>query len=280
MRTIPASDIFLAAEKLIQSANFVLPEEIQKKIRKAEGEEENASAKLALQTIIQNAKQASERQLPLCQDTGTAVFFVEIGMGVVLEEPIFETLKRAVSESYTKYRLRASIVFDPLFDRRNTKDNTPPLLHLEQVLGENIRITFLPKGGGAENKSTLTMLRPADGEEGVVKTVLETAKKAGGTSCPPWILGIGIGGTFDSVAVLAKRALFCPSKDVDSDARYTALEKRITREVNALKIGTMGFGGNTTVLSTHIEYAPTHMASLPVAINIQCHSARSAEILL
>lgn len=280
MRTISRIDILKAAETLIQSANLILPKNVQESLSHAEKQEEKISAKSALQSILKNAKMAPEKHLPLCQDTGTAVFFVEIGVEVSLEEPLSHTLSEAVAQTYEACRFRASMVNDPLFERKNTKNNTPPIVHLEQVPGDKIRMVFLPKGGGAENKSTLTMLRPADGEEGVVATVLETAKKAGGTSCPPWILGIGIGGSFDSVASLAKKALFRSLHYTHKNTHYTALEEKITKGVNALHIGTMGFGGVTTVLSTRIEYAPTHMASLPVAVNIQCHSARSAEVTL
>jgi fumarate hydratase subunit alpha len=210
MRKILGKDIAQAAEKLIEAANFELPKAVQQKLKKLGECETEEGSKSALEAIEKNALIAPKERLPLCQDTGTAVFFVEIGHQVVLEEPIQKTLEKATRNAYQKYYLRKSIVRDPLFFRENTGDNCPPIIHIEQTEGENLKISFLAKGGGAENKSVIKMLRPADGKQGVINTIIEAAKNAGASSCPPWIVGIGIGGSFDSVASLAKRALLRP----------------------------------------------------------------------
>ncbi len=280
MRHISAEKIQKAAKKLIYDANFVLPVDVSQKIAEMHSAETSRSAKTALEAIEENIKKTKKEVLPLCQDTGTAVFFVEIGYNISLDEPIAETLEKATQIAYKEYFLRASIADDPLFNRKNTQTNCPAIVHMEQTKKDTLRITFLPKGGGAENKSVLKMLRPSDGQEGVTQAVLDAAKKAGGTSCPPWILGIGIGGNFDSVAFLAKKAIIRPLDSVHSNPKYTKLEEEIAKKVEALKIGTMGLGGEKTILGVHICTAPTHIASLPVAVNFQCHSARSAEVTL
>lgn len=280
MRHVSAEMISAAAQKLIYDANFFLPKSVQKKISSLSQEETVPASKTALQAIEANFSLAPKERLPLCQDTGTAVFFVEIGHEVTLEEPIGKTLESATRAAYEKYYLRKSIVRDPLFFRENTRDNCPPIIHIEQTEGENLKISFLAKGGGAENKSIVKMLRPADGKQGVINTIIEAAENAGGSSCPPWILGIGIGGSFDSVASLAKRALLRPIGKRNETKEYADLEQEITDKIESLKIGTMGLGGEKTVLGVHIQSAPAHIASLPVAINFQCHSARSAKKII
>lgn len=280
MRYIPSEDIFVAAKKLIQKANIQLPFDIQKRIQKHKNEEIQSASKSALISIIHNFELASKENIPLCQDTGTAVFFIEIGHEVQLDTPLTETLLQATREAYKENYFRSSIVRDPLYDRKNTGDNTPPILHLEQVSGDQLKIYFLPKGGGAENKSVVKMLRPADGEKGIINAVTEAAQNAGGSSCPPWVLGIGIGGGFDTVATLAKKAILRPLGQKNVKSKYAELEEKLITEIESLHIGAMGFGGNKTILGLHIETAPTHIASLPVAINFQCHSARSAQVTL
>jgi len=280
MRNISSDTILKTAKELIETASFHLPAEIKKKISECAEKETAIGAKSALKAIAENFVLAPKEKLPLCQDTGTAVFFVEIGHKVQLDEPIFETLEKAVQQAYSENYLRPSIVEDPLFFRKNTGNNCPPVVHIEQRKGDKIRLSFLAKGGGAENKSTIKMLRPADGKEGVMRTVINAAKSAGGSSCPPWIIGIGIGGSFDSVAILAKKALLRPFPSSHSKKEYAELEQEITEKIEGLKIGAMGFGGEKTVLGVHIESAPTHIASLPIAINFQCHSARSATIII
>ncbi len=280
MKKISAEKIFETAKNLIVQANFELPKKVQEKIQHLKNTETEKVARSALEIIAQNANIAPRERLPLCQDTGTAVFFVQIGHAVSLEEPIGETLARATESAYQENYLRDSLVGDPLYERKNTGNNCPPTVKIEMTAGENLEIIFLPKGGGAENKSILTMLRPVDGEEGVIKTVVEAARNAGGSACPPWIVGIGIGGTFDTVAGLAKKAILREIGSIHPEPQYATLEKKLASEIEKLGIGTLGFGGKKTLLALHIETAPTHMASLPVAVNFQCHSARSARAVL
>lgn len=280
MKKIFANEILKMAIECIEEASFLLPQNIKTRIHSLKKNETEETAKKTLERIAKNADIAERERLPLCQDTGTAVFFVEMGHEVKLEEPLEHTLNRAVEEGYRKFYLRTSIVAEPLFERKNTGNNCPAIVHIHQTKGDEMKITFLPKGGGAENKSILKMLRPADGVEGVKKTVLEAAQNAGGSSCPPWIVGIGIGSSFDSVASLAKQAIIRTLGSSNIDERYAKLEKELAQEINNLKIGTMGFGGSETVLAVHIEHAPTHIASLPIAVNFQCHSARNATRVL
>jgi len=281
MRQIDSKTIAEAAEKLIVQACFELPNIVQEKLEQLEKLETETAAKFTLQKILNNAKVAKKQKLPLCQDTGTAIWFIEIGHQVELSEPLENILQQATATAYQKHHLRASQVKDPIFDRSNTGDNTPAIIHLRQVAGDKLKLTFLPKGGGADNKSQLTMLRPADGKQGVIDFVVKVAKEAGGSSCPPWILGIGIGGSFDTVASLAKEAIIInPSDTLYQGGKYLKLAEEITNEVNQLKIGTLGFGGTQTILATKIKVAPCHIASLPVAVNIQCHSARVAKCVI
>lgn len=275
MKHIPAEKIIALAEQLIEEASFVLPEQTTQTLAQF-AEEETGAATTVLNNLVENSQIAKAKRLPLCQDTGTAVFFVEIGHRVTLDEPIGDTLATAVAQAYKRLYLRASIVGDPLFERINTKDNCPPVVHLKQVTGDQLKLWFLPKGGGAENKSIVKMLRPVDGRQGVIDTVLAAARAAGGASCPPWIIGVGIGGSFDSVAEAAKEALFRPLGTPHEKKEYAELESEIATKVEALGIGALGLGGTKTVLAVHIEARPTHIASLPVAVNFQCHSARSA----
>jgi fumarate hydratase subunit alpha len=242
--------------------------------------EAHETSRFALEQITENIDVAKKEKLPLCQDTGTAVFLVDIGHLVQLEQPLIDVLTTAVDEAYRENYLRASMVADPVFARKNTGNNCPPIVHLHQTKGDALQITFLPKGGGAENKSILKMLRPADGVDGVKKTILEAVQNAGGAACPPWIIGVGIGSSFDSVGELAKKALVRPLGSWHSQKEYAALEQELANEINQLSIGALGFGGKQTAMAVHIETAPTHMASLPVAVNLQCHSARSAVVVL
>jgi fumarate hydratase subunit alpha len=280
MRKIPAKDIETAVKSIIYQANFVLPQKVQNALRQMQEEEKSDAARLALEHITANMTLAPQEELPLCQDTGNAVFWIEIGHQVELEEPLEETLNRATAAAYDEYNLRKSVVAEPLFERKNTKTNTPVFSHIHFVAGEQLKISFLPKGAGAENKSKLMMLRPADGIPGIKKFVRETAQSAGGSACPPWIIGIGIGGTFDTVAALAKKAILRELETAPADERIQILEHEILTELEQLKIGTMAFGGEKTILGVHIEVAPCHIASLPVAVNLQCHSARTASITL
>ncbi len=221
---------------------------------------------------------ASEDKIPLCQDTGVAVIFVEWGTEVLYEDgdpmdAFNEGVRLAVKEGY----LRASVVDDPVFNRINTKDNTPCIVHFELVKGDRVKIVVAPKGAGSENMSALRMLKPAQGLKGVKDFVIETVKNAGGNPCPPIIVGVGIGGNFEKSAILAKKALLRKVGEPNKNPDYARLEQELLNEINLLGIGAMGVGGRITALAVHIEYAPCHIASLPVAVNIQCHSARHKE---
>ncbi len=277
VKQIAAEKIIALAESLIEKANFHLPPRVTQKLQAFAETEKNGAAKSVLSDLVQNTAIATAEKLPLCQDTGTAVFFVELGHEVQLDEPLPILLERAVDSAYKKHFLRASMVDDPLLNRKNTGNNCPPIVHIKHVAGNTLTLRFLPKGGGAENKSVVKMLRPVDGREGVIQTVLDAAQVAGGASCPPWLLGIGIGGSFDSVAEIAKEALLRPLGEPNMNPQYAELEQEIATQIEALDIGALGLGGTKTVLAVHVESRPTHIASLPVAVNFQCHSARVAE---
>jgi len=217
----------------------------------------------------------------LCQDTGFAVFFIEIGSEVMIDHgTVAEAVNAGVREGYKKFFLRKSIVADPLFDRKNTFDNTPAVIHLSQVPGDKLHIVLAPKGGGSENMSALKMLKPSEGRQGVVDFVVNAVVSAGGNPCPPTIVGVGIGGTMEYAAYMAKKALLRKTGEASPDPRYADLEAEILAKINASGVGPQGLGGNTTALAVHIEFHPCHLASMPVAVNLNCHAARHAEVTL
>jgi fumarate hydratase subunit alpha len=237
--------------------------------------------KSVLSQLLENRDIAYREGLALCQDTGFAVVFIEWGDRVLFEgKDLFKAVNEGVRRAYKEGFYRKSIVSDPVFDRKNTGDNTPSVLHFEMVKGDKVRIIAAPKGSGSENMSAIRMLRPADGLEGIKNFVLETVDKAGGNPCPPIIVGVGIGGTFEKAAILSKKALFRKIGQKNKDSRYAELEKQLLDEINKLGIGPMGLGGTVTALAVNIEYYPCHIASLPVAVNIQCNSARHKEAIL
>ncbi|MCT4592052.1 MAG: fumarate hydratase [Candidatus Gracilibacteria bacterium] len=274
MRKIKAQDIHNLAKKLIREASFILPEEVRSKLDELNKKEQNTLSKKALSEITENYKIAEQESLPLCQDTGCACFFIKMGHQVELEEVLEITLNKATSEAYAEYYLRKSICEKPLFKRVNTGDNTPCFVHIEQVEGDQFEIVFLPKGGGAENKSRFTMLAPSKGVQGVMEFIRETLELAGGSACPPFLVGVGVGGMFDTVGSLAKKAIIRGIGTDNLDSDFAKLEQDIKKDLSSLKMGAMGLGGNETILDLNIEYSPCHIASLPVAVNIQCHSAR------
>lgn len=281
MRTIPFEQVVAAVEKLCLDAAFRLPDEVLCALKKAQNDESSTLGKSILGCCLENADIAEKEQLPLCQDTGTAVFMIRCGSEVHIDGGnLTDAVNEGVRRTYRNGYLRKSIVDDPLYDRLNTKDNTPAAIHAEWTDGDKLDIAFAPKGGGAENMSAIKMLTPADGEAGVIQFVVDTVRRAGGNPCPPIIAGIGIGGNFEGCALLAKKALFRPTGSVNPDRRYADLERRILTEINQLGIGPQGLGGDVTALAVQIETAPTHIASLPVAVNINCHSARHAHIIL
>jgi fumarate hydratase subunit alpha len=277
MKNIKKEQIIETVKKLYMEAVVHLPQDVSEALKNAY-KKESGLAQEILKQIIDNEKIAQEDKIPLCQDTGVAVLFVEWGTDVIFEdgdpiEAFNEGIRRAVKEGY----LRASVVDDPLFERKNTKDNTPCIIHFEIVNSDKVKIILAPKGAGSENMSALRMLKPAQGLQGIKDFVIETVKNAGGNPCPPIIVGVGIGGNFEKSAILAKKALLRKVGEPNKNSHYANLEKELLNEINSLGIGAMGVGGQTTALAVHIEYAPCHIASLPVAVNIQCHSARHKE---
>ncbi|MDR1453863.1 MAG: fumarate hydratase [Candidatus Margulisbacteria bacterium] len=277
MREIAAE---LLAEKIaaaIVDMNLNLPPDVERALRQAAQNETSAAGRSVLQKLLQNAQIARADGLPLCQDTGTCVVFLAIGQEAHLAGNLPETIQSGVARGYQS--LRKSIVRDPL-DRVNTNDNTPAVIHTEIVSGDKIKLNLLAKGGGAENKSALYMLRPTADKKEITARIVETVQKAGSAPCPPLVLGIGLGGTFDTAPILAKKALLREIDSAHPDQNYAVLEKEILREINNLNIGPAGYGGSTTALAAHIQSAPCHIASLPLAVNIQCHAARHAEIVI
>ena len=279
MRTVTASAITDTVARLCLQANLKLPEDVSAALARSRREEPWPLAKETLDLLWDNMELAGQRQLPICQDTGMACVFVELGQDVHIEGDFEQAVHEGVRRGYGEGYLRKSIVADPL-RRVNTGDNTPAAITLRLVPGDGLSITVAPKGFGSENMSRLAMLKPADGVQGVKDFVIETVRLAGPNPCPPIILGIGIGGSFDKVAGLAKHALLRPIDRPDPDPFYAGLEQELLDEINALGIGPQGFGGRTTCLGLSIETAPTHVAGLPVAVNVSCHVTRRASAQL
>ena len=279
MREISVELIGSEITRLCIEANLKLPEDISRAMEEARKLEPWPVAADTLQVLCDNMRAAAERTLPVCQDTGMACVFLEIGQDVHITGDLKAAVNAAVSKGYTEGYLRKSVVKDPL-RRVNTEDNTPAMLTIDLVPGDRVKITVAPKGFGSENMSRLKMLRPADGAEGVMDFVVETMKLAGANPCPPVVLGVGIGGTFDKAALLAKHALLRPIDEPNPDSFYAEMERELLRRINALGTGPQGFGGKTTALGVNIETLPTHVAGLPVAVNVSCHVTRraSAEI--
>ena len=270
-----------AVADLCGKAACDLPPDVLDRLRQMEARETSELGRDFFAQYLENARIAREERMPLCQDTGFAVCFVELGDRVRFDRgTIYEAISEGVARGYREHYLRKSIVNDPLFDRKNTQDNTPPVIHLELVPGEKLHITLAPKGGGSENMSAIRMLKPSDGRQGVVDFAVETLRKAGGNPCPPTVVGMGIGGTFEKAAFLAKKALLRKTGEPNPDPRYAELEAEILEKINATGVGPQGLGGSVTTLAVHIEFFPCHIASLPVAINVNCHAARHAEVEL
>lgn len=279
MRNIDAKVIEDTVARLCIEANLRLPPDVISAIERAEKAEPWDGAKRILSLLGDNVRIASEKTLPVCQDTGMACVFVELGQDVHIEGDFEQAVNNGVRRGYGEGYLRKSVVCDPL-RRVNTGDNTPALVTVKLTRGDKMRITVMPKGFGSENMSALKMLKPADGVEGVRNFVLETVEKAGANPCPPIIVGVGIGGSFDKAAYLAKHALLRPVNEPNPDEYYAALESELLDKINALGIGPQGFGGKTTALAVLIEAMPTHVAGLPVAVNISCHATRRASASL
>lgn len=278
MYEIEASEITEMVCDLSLKANRILPEGLRNIIQNAQDREKMPIAKQAFSDILENANLAAEKKMPICQDCGLAVVFIDIGqdlhvVGGDIEDAVNEGVRRAYIGGY----LRKSVVKDPLFKRENSGDNTPAVIHWKVCAGKDVKITVSPKGMGSENMSRIYMLKPADGAEGVIRSVVEAVKIAGPNPCPPIVLGIGIGGNFETVALAAKKALLKPEGVRHNIPEYAEIEREILKRVNALGIGPGGYGGMTTALDAHIETLPTHIAGMPVAVNICCHALRHAE---
>ena len=280
MREINVKVVEDTIRDLCINANYYLGDDIKEALKKCKEEEPYPIAESVLDKIITNAKIACDEKMPMCQDTGMACVFLDIGQDVhftggLLEDAINAGVRRGYEEGY----LRKSVVKDPI-DRVNTKDNTPAIIYYNIVPGDKVKITLAPKGFGSENMSRIGMLKPADGIEGVKNFIIETVKLAGPNPCPPTVVGVGIGGTFDKAAYLAKKALTRPINIRNKQKFYADLEEELLDKINKLGIGPQGFGGKTTALGLNIETYPTHIAGLPVAVNINCHATRHKEIIL
>ena len=279
MREIDSKIITEEVKKLCIEANTILGKDVIQSFEDNLKKEESNLGKDILKILIENAKIAKENSIPLCQDTGMAVFFVEIGQEVMVKgETLTDAINKGVSEGYTTGYLRKSVV-SPL-TRINTNDNTPAIIHYEMVKGDKIKIQYAPKGFGSENMSKLKMLKPSDGIEGVKNFIVETVSEAGPNPCPPIVVGVGIGGTVDKCAQIAKNALFRNIGDHSEDDFIADLEREMIEKINDLGIGPQGLGGNTTALAVNIETFPTHIAGLPVVVNINCHSARHKQVII
>ena len=273
MREVKVSEITDKVEEMFIDACRNIPCNILSALKEAKEKEESPLGKEVIERIIQNDELAREKQLPICQDTGVAVVFLEVGYDVHFDGDIYEAVNEGVRRAYINGYLRKSVVKHPL-DRVNTKDNTPAIVHVKLVKGDKVKIDVAPKGGGSENMSLVKILIPADGVEGIKKLVLDTVFKGGGKPCPPIIVGLGIGGNLEQSALLAKKALLREIDDVNEDPILAKLEEELKEEINKLGVGPMGFGGTQTCLAVKALAYPCHIASLPLAINIQCHAAR------
>lgn len=281
IREIKSEEITETVKKLFISANYELGSTEHELIEDALKKERSSTGKSVLKTIRDNLDAAKEIGVPICQDTGMAVLFADIGQDVhIIGDDFVSAVNRGVSLAYTDGKMRASVVKDPLFDRTNTKDNTPAIIHTNIVPGDKITITALPKGFGSENMGKIKMMVPTSTKEDIISFVLDTVKTAGANPCPPIMVGIGIGGSFDYAPVLAKKALARSGKTHNENENYAALEDEILERINTLGIGPQGFGGDTTALAVNIEYYPTHIAGLPVAVNINCHVMRHMKAII
>jgi fumarate hydratase subunit alpha len=279
MRQIHYSEVIDVVAQLCQETNFSLPEDVLNSLMKARAEKESPLGRIVLDQIIENARIAAEEKVPICQDCGSAIVFLELGEKIeITGGNLYAAIEEGVRKGYKEGYLRKSICHP--FTRKNTGDNTPAMIYTDIVPGNKLKIMFCPKGGGSENMSAIKMLSPSEGIEGVKKFVIETVKSAGSNPCPPIVVGVGIGGTFERVALLAKKALLRSVGSQNSDSELAALEDELLEKINYLGIGPAGLGGITTALSVHIEMLPCHIASLPVAININCHAARHKEVTI
>lgn len=277
MRIIKSSVVTNAVADLCRKAAYTLPRDITKSLLSASQEEKDL-AKEIIKLTLKNASIAEKGIFPLCQDTGTAVLFVDLGQQVQIEGSLEKALQNGIKKGFKENYLRKSIVSEPLFERKNTKTNTPAVIHYRIVNGNKLKINLILKGGGAENKSQIKMFNPTATKEEIIDFILSAIKNAGASACPPFVIGIGLGGNFESAPLLAKKALL--RNKLNKNLNYKKLEQDILTKINKTNIGPQGFGGKTTALKVYIEYAPCHIASLPCAVNICCHSSRHAGVVL
>ncbi len=287
MKTVAYEKIVDTVEQLCIDSNYELPEDVLCAIKSAAKNETDGRAAGILEKLIENAKIAHCDRIPLCQDTGLAVVFVEQGAEVVIEPPsikpkatLADAINEGVAKGYEKGLLRKSVVAEPLNERKNTETNTPAVIHQTIVCGDKLSITVMTKGGGCENKSQFKMFNPTEDKDTVTEWIVDVVKQAGANACPPFIIGVGIGGNFETCCLLSKKALLRNLGEKNSDKFYEGLETELLTAVNALGLGPQGLGGKTTALGVHIETAPCHIASLPVAVNIECHSHRHKSAVL
>ena len=281
MREISVADIANTVAHLCQRANFNIGEDVLEALKQAREKEESTLGQQVLDQILENDSIATNENIPICQDCGTAVIFLELGQDAhVTGGDLYTAVEEGVRRGYEDGYLRKSIVSQPFSARANTKDNTPAVIHLDMVPGDCLKITVMPKGGGSENMSRLAMLTPAKGRQGVIDFVVKSVDEAGSNPCPPVIVGVGIGGTADKATILAKKALLRRVGEPNPDPEMAELEREILERVNGLGIGPQGFGGRTTALAVHAEVFPTHIAMMPVAVNLNCHAARHKEAII
>jgi len=281
MREIKAEEVKNKVKELFLRANYHIGKDVLEALRQAGEKEVSETARSVLDMLIENHRIASQEEIAICQDTGLAVLYVEMGQEVHIVEGGFqEAVNEGVKEAYREGYLRKSAVDDPVFTRKNTGTNTPAIIYTDILPGDKIKFMVTPKGFGSENMSALAMMKAADGPEGVKNFVVETIRKAGPNPCPPTVVGVGVGGTTDKAFVIAKKALLRRIGEHNQDERYARMEKEILERINNLGIGPGGLGGRTTALAVNIEYIPTHIAGMPVAINVCCHAARHAEGIL
>lgn len=280
IRTIKAETITDTVERLYKELNYRIGEDISEALCNAQACEESPVGKAVLSQLIENNKIASEEEIPICQDTGMAVLFVEYGERVVIDGSFHEAVQDGVRRAYVGGYLRKSVVTDPVFDRINTKDNTPAIIYTDIVEGDKIKILAGCKGFGSENMSQIKMLTPSAGIEGVKEFILDAVRHAGPNPCPPIVVGVGIGGTFEKAAQLAKKATLRPINTKNADPRYAELEDELLDKINKMGFGPAGLGGTTTAIGLNIETFPTHIAGMPVAVNICCHAARHKEAII
>jgi fumarate hydratase subunit alpha len=281
MRLVYGAEITEAVANLFKQANYELGEDVLAALKKARKEEESPAGREVIDTLLENAAIAASEKIPLCQDCGTAVVFLEMGQDVlIVKGNLYDAVNEGVRRAYNEGYLRKSMIAHPFSARQNTGDNTPAVIHVDIVPGDKLKISVLPKGGGAENMAKLAMLLPSAGRQGVIDFVVKAVEEAWGNPCPPVIIGVGIGGTAEKAMYLAKHALLRKVGEPSPDKENAALEKEILEKVNNLGIGPMGYGGRITALAVHVESFPAHITALPVAVNLQCHSARHREMIL